>query len=203
MKRVLRGFTSIEAMVMTVAISMVFIVSYSAQASSMYSYRQIINRERAMLFAAETLEQLEAMKLTKIQKNYAGSWYDFLGRFGNGEYTISTDLKKIASVDLLLVETPHEASREETASLCNGGSSSKLRAPAFPDDSSSVRLYDQDRDFYTRLERRIFICTTSDKKRAVTVSVYYGLLEQYSQQNFSQVRLQAVYADHVQSGISL
>lgn len=189
MMKKLRGITTIEVMVMTVAISLVILAAYGGMLAASLQYRDIVHRERAVLFAAETLEQLEAMRLTRMQQNYMRSWELFMGNKEDGEYRLVTGSHL---ADMSLVSTSSETEMND-------------------EDESSLRFYensDGNDGFYSRLERRIFLETPSLQEeerdqKLVTVSVYWGPSEQYREESLQQVRFQEMFRDHLDVGFAI
>jgi len=185
MLKTLRGTTTVEVMIALVAMSLVLSASHGAKAALFHHYRDVVHRERAQLYAMETFEQLESIRLSRIQQNYIRSWESFLGDKESGYYqlVVGADLNQWQLVSL--------------GSL----------APGLVDEGLSVRLYEGDplesarsrTGFYSRLERRIFLeQLDGDFERGqarVTVSVYWGLPGQYVPEHSQQIILQAIYAD--------
>lgn len=181
--RFLRGVTTVEVMVMLLGMTVVILASYGARFASWQSYRELIHRERAQLYAAETMEELEAMRMTRLQQDFVRSWDLFLGQKTPGSYEL---VSGGLGGDLQLVPVPE---RQE-----------------IPDDNRySVRYYDEDDadGFYSRLERRIELRSLQDDKRLVTVSIYWGVPGAYDPDSQQQVQVQAVYSDHTLPGFAL
>ncbi len=176
-----------EVMIMLIAMSMVILSAYGAKISSFRAYTEIINRERAQLYAAETLEQLEAFKLTRVQQDYVNSWKNFLGdKEGNYQLVTTDDISSIGMVKVADDYSPPE------------------------DDSYSIKYYAQsDSDssrsggFFTRLERHLHVQQEGDDKRLVTVRVYWGVEGLYSPDSPQTIRVQSLYTDHSRSGFAL
>lgn len=189
----LRGVTTVEVMVMMIAISLVILASSTAQISAFRSYKELIYRERAELYAAETLEQFEAMKRTRLQQDYILSWEKFLGnKKGTKQYRL---IGSETLGDMTLQEIPEGLVSEET-----------------PDWVKIYELSEVDQaskhDFYSRLERRITIAEVPNspgepQKRLVKVSVFWGLPEKYTEDSLEQVKLQALFSDHTKPGFAL
>ncbi|GEM_PF-6714013 len=170
MKRLLPAATSLEAMMAMIGISLVILASMGAKTAAFKAYQFAVSRERALLFAVETLEQLEALKRTRMLQNYQSSWGKFLGQLSAGSYVFSNS----GLQDMGL-----------------------LTSDAF---AEKVYASEDRHDFFTRLERRIFIeipetSAGEPDRRLVTVSVYFGLPENYSPQSFEQVSLQRLFVD--------
>lgn len=179
----IRGITTMEVMVMTLAITIVVISTFGAEAASFKAYQELIHRERALLYAVETIEELEAMKLTRVQQNYRSSWKNFLGNFDEGSYQFTVPLAGADPLsDLFLSKAFDNLDFENNA-------------------PSVVRIYEPEKgnDFYSRLERRMTIAPVagSSDKRLVTVSVYWGIPGAYKPESVRQVSLQTVFADQV------
>lgn len=177
-----RAVTTVEVMVMLLAMSIVIFATYSAKISAFQSYKELIHRERAQLYAAETMEQLEALRLTRLHQNYVQSWDSFLGQKDSGHYELvkGDDLNNLSleslSSDMEYLDT----------------------------HINRVRLYEDDNDgFFTRLERRIFVRKPSDDKRLVEVSIYWGVPGAYDKEGLQQVIVQSLYADHTKTGFAL
>ncbi|MGE3278904.1 MAG: hypothetical protein AB7J40_03875 [Candidatus Altimarinota bacterium] len=178
MRSFLRGMTTLEVMVMMVATSLVIFASYGAKLAVFQSYHDIVNRERALLFAAETLEQFEAMKRTRMQQNYIESWELFLGGKTSGNYQLVAS-DNLSDLNLVPVSDDFLPADE---------------------DPMMVRLYDNEDDldgFYTRLERKITVEELEEEVKKVSVLVSWG--EGFGE----QVRLQAVFGDQVGAGFAL
>jgi len=178
MRRFLRAMTTVEVMVMMVATSLVIFASYGAKLAAFQSYHDIVNRERALLFAAETFEQFEAMKRTRVQQNYIESWDLFLGSKTSGNYQlVSSD--NLSDLNLIPVSNDFVPS---------------------DDDPMMVRFYDHEDSldgFYTRLERKIMVEDLEGEVKKVSVLVSWG------EALGEQVRLQAVFGDQVGAGFAL
>lgn len=176
-------------MVMLVAMSIVILASYSAKAFSFKAYAEIIHRERAQLYAAETLEQLKALQMTQVQVNYLKSWQNFLGGKSNGDYQlVSTDTVSSLGPFLLV----------------------QLAEGDIPEDSSWVKTYEPDyqNDFFARLERRIAIQeipaqSGEPQKKLVSISVYWGIKGKYSKQSSQQINFQSIFSDQVGPAFAL
>jgi len=186
-----QGFTTLEVMVMLVAMSLVVLSAYGAQVAAFQAYREQIHRERAQLYAAETLEELEAKRLTEIHKNYQTSWKQFLG----GSHHLGS--QRIVRFG--------ELSELEILSVTDSQTI---------DESSGVRIYeaeDGSDGMFTRLERRIVVTDLSDssqpdriiEKRLVQVSIYWGIPGQYAPESLQQIIVQAIYADHRGPGAAI
>lgn len=184
-----RGITTMEVMVMTLAITIVVISTFGAEAASFKVYQELIHRERALLYAVETLEELEAMKLTRVQQNYRSSWKNFVGNFDEGSYQFTAPIAGADSLSDLFLSKSFDNLDYENNVL------------------SVVRIYEPEKgnDFYSRLERRITIAPVagSSDKRLVTVSVYWGVPGAYSSDSVRQVSLQTVFADQVGSAFAM
>lgn len=171
---------------MMVAVSLVILASYGAKISAFKAYAEVIHRGRAQLYAAETLEQLEAMRLTRLQQDYIKSWDLFLGNKSDGSYElVQTD--NLSELSLVPVAEAAEISDE---------------------DKAAVLFYDSEDDldgFFSRLERRIFVKSVSgdSKKKMVTVSVYWGTAGAYRADGSQQIIVQSLYSDHVGKGFAL
>ncbi|MDP2691932.1 MAG: hypothetical protein U1C97_00995 [Candidatus Gracilibacteria bacterium] len=181
MRKAFRGFTTVEVMVMLVGMTIVILASYGAKMASFKAYQDIIHRERAQLYAAETLEQFEAMRLTRIQQDYMRSWETFLGSKDDGLYQLvqSDDLSNLGLVPMSEIKDT---------------------------DTNSIRYYDDDEHdgFYSRLERRIWLREIGDpEKRLVMVSIYWGIPGGYQSESFQQIVVQSLYSDHTASGFAL
>lgn len=176
MKKGIKGMTTAEVMVMMVAISLVIMAAYEGSFSAFKTYGELIHRERAMLYAAETLEQFEAMKLTRVQQNYMNRWENFLGNKEDGQYRL-LQADNISEMNLLKISGDYGLDDEDTGMF---------------------RIYEEDEDgFYSRLERRIFVEDKSEEgleRKLVTVSVYWGLAGNYEEEGGQQVRLQTIFA---------
>lgn len=176
----LPGMTTVEVMVMMVATSLVVMAAYGAKIASFQSYHQIVNRERALLYAAETLEQFEAMKMTRRQQNYMESWNTFLGKLADGFYQIVAS-ENISDLNLVKISDDYQVSDE---------------------DVQMLRVYDggQGEDgFFTRLERTISIEKIEENPKLKKVSV----LVSWGEGVGKQVRLQALFSEHVGAGFAL
>jgi hypothetical protein len=181
------GVTTVEVMVMLLAISLVIFASYGAQISGLQSYREIVHRERAQLAAAEILEQLEAIRLTFVQINYATSWDEFLGDGkSDGLYEIIPGQG---------VQVPEFSRLPESATF----SDTDVSRVIFYDDAED----DYTHDFSTRLERRLKLTTLSSSEKLMEVSMYWGIPGAYSPESSQQIVVQALYRDHRQPGFSL
>jgi Tfp pilus assembly protein PilE len=174
-----RGMTTIEVMIMMIATSLVIFASYGTKIAAFQGYHEIVNRERALLYAAETLEQFEAMKLTRMQQNYIESWDLFLGKVqGNFQLVASDNIS-----DLNLVKLTDDYSVTDR-------------------DEMMVRYYDNEEDldgFFTRLERKISIDEIPSEPKMKKVSV----LVSWGEGLGKQVQLQALFSDHVGKGFAL
>jgi len=178
----LRGISTIETMVMMLAIGLVILASYSARQSAFQTYQEMIHRERALLFATETLEQFEVMRLTRQQQDYIRSWDLFLGNKEDGQYQFVLG-DHLSEINLLRLSDEYELSDE---------------------DESMIRYYDEEAEgLFTRLERRIFVETLDADQKRVTVSAYWGEPGFFEDDGRKQVRLQALYFDQVQSGFAI
>lgn len=186
MRKSLSGITTIEVMIMMVAVSLVILASYGAKISAFQAYSEVIHRGRAQLYAAETLEQLEAMRLTRLQQDYIKSWDLFLGNKPDGYYAlVQTD--NLSELSLVPVTEVDEIADE---------------------DDSAVLFYDGEEDldgFFSRLERRIFVKTMAadSGKKMVTVSVFWGTPGQYREDGPQQIIVQSLYSDHVGKGFAM
>lgn len=179
MRIFLRGMTTIEVMIMMIATSLVIFASYGAKIEAFKSYHEIVNRERALLYAAETLEQFEAMKLTRMQQNYIESWNLFLGAAEGNYQIVSSD--NLSDLSLVKISDDYAVTDEDT---------------------TMVRYYDNEADedgFFTRLERRIYVEEVSDELEMKKVSVLVSWGEGFGK----QVRLQALFSEHVGAGFAL
>jgi hypothetical protein len=171
--------TTIEVMIMMIATSLVIFASYGAKIAAFKSYHEIVNRERALLYAAETLEQFEAMKLTRMQQNYIESWNLFLGAAEGNYQIVSSD--NLSDLSLVKISDDY---------------------PVTDEDTMMVRYYDNDADedgFFTRLERRIHVEEVSDELEMKKVSVLVSWGEGFGK----QVQLQALFSEHVGAGFAL
>lgn len=186
MRKSLSGITTIEVMIMMVAVSLVILASYGAKISAFKAYAEVIHRGRAQLYAAETLEQLEAIRLTRLQQDYIKSWDLFLGNKSDGYYAlVQTD--NLSELSLVPVTEVDEITDE---------------------DRSAVLFYDADEDldgFFSRLERRIFVksMAADSGKKMVTVSVFWGTPGQYREDGPQQIIVQSLYSDHVGKGFAM
>jgi hypothetical protein len=180
MKSFLRGTSTVEVMVILVAVSMVISTSYAGKAFALQVYLDGVHQERAQLYAQETFEQLEVIRLSRRQQNHQRSWDIFLGNLADGSYQI---LRATQMNELALTPT----------------------TGFFVDPILSVREYDRlegaDLEnvdgLYSRLERRIFIESVSDEAKKITVSVYWGLPGDFRGDHPDQIRLQGQYQDQV------
>ena len=186
MRKSLSGITTIEVMIMMVGVSLVILASYGAKIAAFKAYAEVIHRGRAQLYAAETLEQLEAMRLTRLQQDYIKSWDLFLGSKADGYYEL-VQTENLSELSLVPVTEAAEISDEDLA---------------------AVRFYDNEEDldgFFSRLERRIAVKTISgeSKKKLVTVSVYWGTAGAYRADGAQQIIVESLYSDHVGKGFAL
>jgi len=175
----LSGMTTIEMMIMMIATSLVIFASYGAKIAAFKSYHEIVNRERALLYAAETLEQFEAMKLTRMQQDYIESWNLFLGAAEGNYQIVSSD--NISDLSLVKISDDYRVTDQDT---------------------DMVRYYDNEMDddgFFTRLERKINIEEVPGEIEMKKVSVLVSWGEGFAQ----QVRLQALFSEHVEAGFAL
>ena len=176
----LPGMTTIEVMVMMIATSLVIFASYGAKIAAFQSYHEIVNRERALLYAAETLEQFEAMKRTRMQQNYIQSWELFLGKFSEGGYQLVSS-NNISDLNLVKLSEDYSVTDR---------------------DEMMVRFYDNEEDldgFFTRLERKITIEEVPKDPKVKKVSV----LVSWGEGVGKRVQLQAVFSDRVGKGFAL
>jgi hypothetical protein len=180
MKNFLRGTSTVEVMVILVAMSMVISTSYTAKAFAQKVYLNGVHQERAQLYAQETFEQLEVIRLSRRQQNYQRSWETFLGALSDGSYEI---IQGTQMNELSLLQTqgfqinPVFSVREY----------SRLRGPDMENMDG----------LYSHLERRIFLETISDRAKKVTVSVYWGIPGDFREDHPDQIRLQMQYQDQV------
>ncbi len=170
---------------MLLAMSMVIFATYSAKISAFQAYKELIHRERAQLYAAETMEQLEALKLTRMQQNYVRSWDAFLGDKDDGDYELVTgdDLNNLSLVSL-------DSAAEYRDTDTN-------RVKVYGDDES------KDDGFYTRLERRLLLRKLPNDEKLVEVSIYWGVAGGYDKESLQQVIVQSIFADHRRAGFAL
>lgn len=166
-----RGITTVEVMVTLIVLSFIILGSAGARVQAFKGYRDLLHRERALLFATETLEILEALKRTRQAQHYPSSWKNFLGNLAPGEYQLSS------SQDL----------RDYQLNPMKSGS---LIAE---EDPYAVKIYTA--DIFTRLERRIQLSTLKDDSRLVTVSVFYGSEGSSDPESPRQVSLQSIFSD--------
>ncbi len=167
-------------MVILVAISMVISTSYAAKSFAQRAYLHGVHQERAQLYAQETFEELEVIRLSRAHQNYQRSWDTFLGNLSDGSYQL---VRGSFINELALLE------------------SSGFQI----DPALSVREYSrlQGADLenldglYSRLERRIFLETISDRSKKLMVSVYWGLPGDFRFDHPDQIRLQRQYFDQV------
>lgn len=170
---------------MLLAMSMVIFATYSAKISAFQAYKELIHRERAQLYAAETMEQLEALKLTRMQENYVQSWRTFLGDKDDGDYEIirGDDINNLSLVKL----------DDDTEYL--------------EEHKNRVRVYGNEENvndgFYTRLERRIALRSLSDDETLVEVSIYWGVPGAHRLESLQQVIVQSIFTDHRGAGFAL
>ena len=191
--RFLSGFTTIEVMVMLVAMSIVIFASYGAQQAAFVQYSKIINRERAQLYLAETMEELEAFRLTEANKYYINNWKNFLGSvsvFKDGNYQLENKAS-INSFALVSEDFNFSYADQDEGSGCH-----------------CVKVYDaEDKGdgFYTRLERHIAVSTDDAfspdaegvvPERILRVSVYWGVPGAFSEDTHDKIAFQAIYTDH-------
>jgi len=177
-----RGISTVEVMLMLLGMSIVMLSSYGAKASAFQNYHQIIHHERAQLYAMETLEQIEAIRLTRMKQDYMRSWDLFLGNKDSGNYELISG-RSLSDLHLL----------PQSKELLD-----------FEENSSSLRVYDEKEDgFYSRLERRISIEQVKDNQYRVSVSIYWGVPGGYRTKSFEQVILQALYRDQVGPGFAV
>lgn len=178
----LRGFSTVEVMVMMVAISMVVMATYGAEQVAFRQYREIIHRERAQMFLVETLEQLEAMRRTCLLKNYQTGWQEFLGKVSGGDYSfvVSSDQKDCG----FRFDPPTSAFDDENENL--------------------VRVYqsEEGKTFFTRLERRVSVKELKPDQKLITVRIFWGS-DSYSPDSFQQLSLESLYTDDRQPAFVL
>lgn len=186
----LRGVTTIEVMIMLIAMSLVILAAYGAKISALQAYRELIHRERAQLYAAETLEEFEALKLSLIQQDYVNSWDNFLGRIDERERYQMSSGNSLNNLNLVNVADDYIPPE---------------------DDSNSRRYYFQEEDqrggYYTQLIRSIWIEPVDEDSRKVTIWIYWGVEDAYDPSALDShpqtLQIQAVYADHTESAYAL
>ena len=175
MKTQLRGTTTTEVMVSLVALSLLITICYGVQSSMLQSYRDVIHRERALLFAQQTFEQLESLRLTRLHQNPQHGWESFFGHLDDGEYVLvqgsqMNEFQLVPATGLEVLE------------------------------DQMVQIYEssepnRQNDFYSRLERRIQLESLEDEVKRITVSVYWGIPGHFSDDHSHHIRFQSLYAD--------
>lgn len=158
---------------------MIFASSYAVQASSFQTYQRGVHLERAQLYAQETFEQVEAIRLSRRQQQYQRSWETFMGSLSDGIYQILKGSQM----------------NEWTLSLSGTVLDEELSVREYNHiGSESIENGD---GLYSRLERRIFLENGEDNSRLLTVSVFWGLPGTYRDDHIDQIRLQMRYQDQV------
>ena len=143
----LRGLTTIETLLMTVLMSAVMISALGVKQFALEQFRQQIHRDRAVLAATETMEQLEALRLTRERQNLTRSWDRFLGGLDDGSYQFFEG-EQLAQLELLPLD-------EEGWQDCSTD-----------EDEPGVIV--------SLLRRRILLETLSEEMKRVTVEVAWG-----------------------------
>jgi len=115
----LRGLSTIETLLMTVLMSTVILAALGAKHFALEQHRQQIHRDRAQLYAVETFEQLEALRLTRQRQHYPSSWNTFLGDSANGEYQLIQGAQ-LSELQLIPADGPEFREYDEDDHLFTG-----------------------------------------------------------------------------------
>jgi len=196
MKRLLSGFSTVEVMVMLVAISLIIFAAFGAKSASYQIYKDIVHRERAQLWLTESFEILEAMRSTELHKNYLEGWDSFVGSLSDGTYRLVKNTDDPGYILESWTEPGNFSDTDVNVVKMYGEYDDLEAALAFQDG------------IFTRLERRLSVeeysgATEAGSQKVVSCSIYWGVSGNYFPETTKLVSMEVLYSDETLPAFAL